>query len=65
MNSPWACQVNTPLPPVVAEWNGGVDAVSAKGGRIRWEVASTLRSQKERAGGEKSKGRVSEGRDSG
>ena len=49
----------------VAEWNGGVDAVSAKGGRIRWEVASTLRSQKERAGEEGSKGRVSEGRDSG
>ena len=49
----------------VAEWNGGVDGVSAKGGRIRWEVASTRRSQKEQAGGEGSEGRVSEGRDSG
>ena len=36
----------------VAEWNGGVDGVSAKGGRIRWEVASTHRSQKEWAGEE-------------
>ena len=49
----------------VAEWNGGVDGVSVKGGRIRWEVASTCRSQKEWAGEEGSKGRVSEGRDSG
>ena len=49
----------------VVEWNGEVDGVSAKGGRIRWEVASSRRSQKERAGGEGSEGRVSEGRDSG
>ena len=35
-----------------------------KGGRIHWEVASTCRSQKEQAGGEGSKGRVLEGRDS-
>ena len=49
----------------VAEWNGEVNGVSAKGGRIRWEVVSSPRSQKERAGGEGSKGRFSEGRDSG
>ena len=49
----------------VAEWNGEVDEVSAKGGRICWEVVSSHRSQKERAGGEGSKGRVLEGRDSG
>ena len=49
----------------VAEWNGGVDGVPAKGGRICWEVASTCRSQKERADGEGSEGRVLEGRDSG
>ena len=49
----------------VVEWNGEVSGVSAKGERIRWEVASIRRSQKERAGGEGSKGRVSEGRDSG
>ena len=49
----------------VAEWNGEVNGVSAKGGRICWEVVSSCRSQKERAGGEGSKGRVSEGRDSG
>ena len=49
----------------VAEWNGEVDEVSAKGGRIHWEVVSSHRSQKEWAGGEGSKGRVSEGRDSG
>ena len=36
----------------VAEWNGEVDEVLAKGGRICWEVASTCRSHKERAGGE-------------
>ena len=48
----------------VAEWNGGVGGVSAKGGRIRWDVAGSRRSQKERAGEEGSKGRVSEGRDS-
>ena len=49
----------------VVEWNGKVDGFSAKGGRICWEVASTRRLQKEQAGGEGSKGRVSEGRDSG
>ena len=49
----------------VAEWNGKVGGVSVKGGRIHWEVASSCRSQKERAGGEGSKGRVLEGRDSG
>ena len=49
----------------VAEWNGEVGEVSVKGGRIRWEVAGSRRSQKERAGGEGSKGRVLEGRDSG
>ena len=49
----------------VAEWNGKVGGVLAKGGRIHWEIASSHRSQKERAGGEGSKGRVSEGRDSG
>ena len=49
----------------VVEWNGEVSEVSAKGGRIRWEVAGSRRLQKERAGGEGSKGRVSEGRDSG
>ena len=48
-----------------AEWNGEVNGVSAKGGRIRWGVVSSCRSQKERAGEEGSKGRVSEGRDSG
>ena len=48
-----------------AEWNGEVGGVSAKGGKIRWEVASSRRSQKEWAGGEGSKGRVSEGRNSG
>ena len=48
-----------------AEWNGEVGGVLVKGGRICWEVASSRRSQKERAGGEGSKGRVSEGRDSG
>ena len=41
----------------VAEWNGGVDGVSAKGGRICWEVVSTCRLQKEWAGGEGSKER--------
>ena len=45
--------------------HGEVDEVSAKGGRIRWEVVSSHRSQKEWAGGEGSKGRVLEGRDSG
>ena len=40
----------------VAEWTGEVNGVLAKGGRIRWEVASSCRSQKERAGGEGSKG---------
>ena len=40
----------------VAEWNGEVDGVPAKGGRIHWEVASSRRSQKEQAGGEGSKG---------
>ena len=49
----------------VVEWNGEVNEVSAKGGRIHWEVASSCRLQKERAGGEGSEGRVSEGRDSG
>ena len=49
----------------VAEWNGKVDGVSAKGGRTCWEVASSRRSQKEQAGGEESEGRVSESRDSG
>ena len=49
----------------VVEWNGEVDGVSAKGGRIHWEVASSRRLQKEWAGGEGSEGRVSEGRDSG
>ena len=49
----------------VAEWDGEVGGVSAKGGRIRWDVAGSRRSQKERAGGEGSEGRVSEGRDSG
>ena len=49
----------------VAEWNGGVNGVSAKGGRIRWDVAGSRRLQKEWAGGEGSEGRVSEGRDSG
>ena len=49
----------------VAEWNGKVGGVSAKGGRIRWDVAGSRRLQKERAGGEESEGRVSEGRDSG
>ena len=49
----------------VAEWNGGVSGISAKGGRIRWDVAGSRRSQKERAGEEGSKGRVLEGRDSG
>ena len=49
----------------VAEWNGEVGGVLAKGGRIRWDVAGSRRLQKERAGGEGSKGRVSEGRDSG
>ena len=34
------------------EWDSKVDGVSVKGGRIHWEVASTCRSQKERAGGE-------------
>ena len=33
----------------VAEWNGEVDEVSVKGGRICWEVVSTHRLQKERA----------------
>ena len=47
------------------EWNGKVSGVSAKGGRIRWDVAGSRRLQKERAGGEGSEGRVSEGRDSG
>ena len=37
----------------------------SEGGRIRWEVAGSHRSQKEQAGGEGSKGRVSEGRNSG
>ena len=49
----------------VTEWNGEVNEFLVKGERIRWEVASTRRSQKERAGEEGSKGRVSEGRDSG
>ena len=49
----------------VAEWNGEVNGVSVKEGRICWEVASSRRSQKERASGEGSKGRVSESRDSG
>ena len=49
----------------VAEWNGEVNGVSVKGGRIRWEVAGSCRSQKKQAGGKGSKGRVSEGRDSG
>ena len=49
----------------VAEWNGEVGGVSVKGGKIRWEVASSCRLQKERAGGEGSEGRVLEGRDSG
>ena len=49
----------------VAEWNGEVGGVSVKGGRIHWEVVSSRRSQKEQAGGEGSKGRVLEGRDSG
>ena len=49
----------------VAEWNGKIDGVSMKGGGIHWEVASTHRSQKDQAGGEGSKGRVLEGRDSG
>ena len=49
----------------VVEWNGEVGGVSAKGGRICWEVVSSCRSQKEWAGGEGSEGRVSEGRDSG
>ena len=49
----------------VAEWNGEVGGVSAKGGRICWDVAGSRRLQKERAGGEGSEGRVSEGRDSG
>ena len=48
-----------------AEWNGEVGGVSAKGGRICWDVAVSCRLQKERAGGEGSEGRVSEGRDSG
>ena len=47
------------------EWNGKVSGVSAKGGRIHWDVAGSHRLQKERAGGEGSEGRVSEGRDSG
>ena len=49
----------------VAEWNGKVGGVLVKGGRICWEVASSCRSQKEQADEEGSKGRVSEGRDSG
>ena len=49
----------------VAEWDGEVDGVSAKGGRICWEVVSTCRSQKEWGGGEGREGRVLEGRDSG
>ena len=48
-----------------AEWNSEVGGVSAKGGRIRWDVAGSHRSQKEQAGGEGSEGRVLEGRDSG
>ena len=48
-----------------AEWNGEVGGVSVKGGRIRWDVVGSRRSQKEQAGGEGSEGRVSEGRDSG
>ena len=32
----------------VAEWNGEVSGVSVKGERIRWEVASSRRLQKER-----------------
>ena len=48
----------------VAEWNGEVDGVSAKGGRICLDVAGSCRSQKEWAGGEGSKGGL-EGRDSG
>ena len=45
------------------EWRS--HGVSAKGGRICWDVASGRRSQKERTGGEGSDGRVLEGRDSG
>ena len=47
------------------EWNGEVGGVSVKGGGIRWDVAGSRRLQKEQAGGEGSKGRVLEGRDSG
>ena len=35
-----------------ADWNGEFGGVSAKGGRIHWDVAGSRRSQKEQAGGE-------------
>ena len=49
MRRPRGCELGEANEAV--EWNGEVGGVSAKGGRIRWDVAGSRRSQKERAGG--------------